>query len=186
MNYSNSLLYQAVIKQLTRMLARALDNAPAADELPMYAQVMTDDLMNCGYGDDNAAYVGGAIDQYGRTAERWPRTRDIQDVLHGIAYRRELEEENNRILLTYAKREPGPIQSIYKPSPAGKILEKLGVVQGAEKRRERPRHVLNDDEHERLINELSIEGEVYRARMGYPEPKAEGMFEDLHDKSICP
>src|SRR3990167_7842386 len=174
-NYSSSQLYQAIIKQLTRMLARALDKAPAADELPLYAQVLTDDLMNCGYGDTHAALVASAIDRYGRDAEVWPNTRRIQDVL------REMREEERRNENLFISSSRGPSQTILKASLPLKL----------ENMREKkspplPQHLLNDDQHEALLKEDSIEGELYRDRMGYPQLELQQLppsvsFEDLHD-----
>ena len=189
MNYSTSQLYQAIIKQLTRMLARSLDKAPAADELPMYAQVLTDDLMNCGYMDGDAAKVGGAIDRYGRSAERWPRTGDIQAVL------REMRDEETRAeMLSHSLVSSGPRQSILKPSVPGKLLDRDKV----KKLPPKSEYILNDVQHEALIKENSLAGEIYRDRMGYPKPehdeqellsqfpKSESLFEDMHDNINFP
>ena len=180
-NYSDSHLYKAIIKQLTRMLARALNNAPAADELPLYAQVLTDDLMNCGYTDADAAKVAGAIDKYGRDAEVWPNTKRVQDALREM---RDKERREESCFLGVAK---GPAKTILKPS----IPLRLTADSLVKREPPPPQHVLNDDQHEALLKEDSIEGELYRDRMGYPQLELQQLppsvsFEDLHDKSICP
>ena len=189
MSYLNSQLYQVISQQLTRMLARRLENAPAADELPMCAQVLCDDLMNCGYMDGDATKVGGAIDRYGRGAERWPRTCDIQAVL------REMRDEETRTeSLSHYPASSGPAQSILKPSMPGKILERDKVKRLPPNQE----YILNDVQHEALIKENSLAGEIYRDRMDYPEPehdehellsqfpKSESLFEDMHDSINFP
>ena len=159
----NSELYLAISKQLVRMLARNLDHAPQAEELPLCAQVMTDDLMNCGYTDGEALKVAEAIDRYGRTAQRWPTTRDIQSALRDIAQHNYMNRNDYKSL----------------PEPDG------------EKQRRKAVGLENLEKIKKMLREttkaLPYNKKQRAAKPDYDEaellaklPPAKGMFEDLN------
>ena len=183
---NNGELYKAISQQLVRMLARNLDRAPQAEELPLCIQVLCDDLMNCGYTDADATRVAGAIDKYGRDADVWPNTKRIQDTLRGTAYWKAMD-----ISGLPALPEPDEIKLRGKETGL-KNLRHIRDILGPyveEKVNGRscpnPKYILNDTEHEKLIKENSIEGELYREMMGHPEP-ASLQFDDLEDKALFP
>jgi len=74
----DSKLYQALAQEMTKMLARNLRYAPAADELPIVVSVMTDDLMALGYKDDDIPRIVYAINQVGRAIDDWPTVNTIR------------------------------------------------------------------------------------------------------------
>ena len=59
------------------MLARNLDNSPAADDILMVASVYHDDMVAHGLTDDDAERVGNAFEIAGRRAQRFPRPVDV-------------------------------------------------------------------------------------------------------------
>ena len=63
------------------MLARQLDYAPTADELPFTVQVMTDDLVNHGLRDIDAPRVREAFARLGPALQKWPTTRTVIEAL---------------------------------------------------------------------------------------------------------
>ena len=63
------------------MLARQLDYAPTADELPFTVQVMTDDLVNHGLRDIDAPRVREAFARLGAALQKWPTTRTVIEAL---------------------------------------------------------------------------------------------------------
>ena len=63
------------------MLARQLDYAPTADELPFTVQVMTDDLVNHGLRDVDAPRVHQAFARLGPALQKWPTTRMVIEAL---------------------------------------------------------------------------------------------------------
>lgn len=70
-------LRQTLHLSLGRMLARCLDRAPAADDLPRVVDVYHDDLVDHGLRDEDAHRVAAALAKAGRMAERWPRPREV-------------------------------------------------------------------------------------------------------------
>ena len=77
------------------MLARNLDFAPAAEDLPKTAKVMTHDLFRFGYTDDDSERIARAIDEAGRTYSRFPT---IFHIKQHILSRGESEFRNNKAL----------------------------------------------------------------------------------------
>lgn len=63
------------------MLARQLDYAPNADELPFTAQVMTEDLAHRGLRDADVARVREAFNALGPALQRWPTARMVIEAL---------------------------------------------------------------------------------------------------------
>lgn len=73
----NDSLRLAIKTGLIRMMARRLDYAPTAEELPMTASVFHDDLVAHGLGDADAERVRLAFEEFGRKSGRWPRPAEI-------------------------------------------------------------------------------------------------------------
>ena len=61
------------------MLARKLENCPAADELPIVAEILADDLIAAGYGNDQR--VASAIEHIGRNDLRWPQPARVIEAI---------------------------------------------------------------------------------------------------------
>ena len=74
-------LIETIRNELARMLARQLDYAPAADELPFSIQVMSDDLTRRGLADDDAGRVQAAFEVLGPQIQRWPTARMVLECL---------------------------------------------------------------------------------------------------------
>jgi len=74
----NSKLYQMLAQEMTKMLARNLRYAPAADELPIVVSVMEEDLRALGYKDDDIERILYAINQVGRAIDDWPTVNTIR------------------------------------------------------------------------------------------------------------
>ena len=74
----NSKLYQMLAQEMTKMLARNLRYAPAADELPIVVSVMEEDLRALGYKDDDIERIVYAINQVGRATDDWPTVNTIR------------------------------------------------------------------------------------------------------------
>src|SRR3990167_4793203 len=74
-------LAETIRNELARMLARQLDYAPAADELPFTIQVMADDLGRRGLTDDDSARVQEAFRVLGPQTQRWPTSRMVMECL---------------------------------------------------------------------------------------------------------
>ena len=74
----NSKLYQMLAQEMTKMLARNLRYAPAADELPIVVSVMEEDLRALGYKDDDIERIVYAINQVGRATDDWPTVNTIK------------------------------------------------------------------------------------------------------------
>ena len=74
----NSKLYQMLAQEMTKMLARNLRYAPAADELPIVVSVMEEDLRALGYKDDDIERIVYAINQVGRAIDDWPTVNTIK------------------------------------------------------------------------------------------------------------
>ena len=71
-------LYQALAQEMTKMLARNLRYAPAADELPIVVSVLTEDFMALGYRDEDIPRIVYAINQVGRAIDDWPTVNTIR------------------------------------------------------------------------------------------------------------
>lgn len=84
-------LYPTVRDALIRTLARNLRGAPSADEIPMIAEVMADDLAVFGYGADHADAVGDAVDNVSRTQDDWPTVRQVREAVRDSANRRRMD-----------------------------------------------------------------------------------------------
>ena len=80
-----------------RLLARKLENCPAADELPIVAEVLTDDLIAAGHV--RADRVGAALETIGRYDMRWPQPARVIEVVRQTA---------NDEAMAYHKRLPPP------------------------------------------------------------------------------
>ena len=74
----NSKLYQMLAQEMTKMLARNLRYAPAADELPIVVSVMEEDLRALGYKDDDIERIVYAINPVGRATDDWPTVNTIR------------------------------------------------------------------------------------------------------------
>ena len=74
-------LRATIQQELLRMLARQLDYAPTADELPFTVQVMTDDLVNHGLRDVDAPRVREAFARLSPALQKWPTTRMVIEAL---------------------------------------------------------------------------------------------------------
>jgi len=70
-------LRTVVEQELLKMLARQLDYAPTADELPFTAQVMTEDLVYRGLRDKDCDRVREAFQKLGPALQRWPTARIV-------------------------------------------------------------------------------------------------------------
>src|SRR3972149_1564669 len=68
-------------QELYRMLARQLDYAPTADELPFTAQVMTEDLVHRGLRDKDCDRVREAFHRLGPALQRWPTARMVLEAM---------------------------------------------------------------------------------------------------------
>lgn len=71
-------LYETVAKGLVVMLARNMEYAPAADEIPIVAKILTQDLVNMGYADCDSDRIGHALNLAGRNFDKWPSTFQIK------------------------------------------------------------------------------------------------------------
>ena len=80
-NTRKTKLYQMAGKELTRMLARNLDYAPSADELPIVAEVLADDLFAWGFTDDDTDRIAHAINMAGRQSSRFPTCHNIKECI---------------------------------------------------------------------------------------------------------
>jgi hypothetical protein len=77
-----TLQLQTIVEQeLYRMLARQLDYAPTADELPFTAKVMTDDLVYRGLRDQDCDRVREAFQKLGPALQRWPTARMVIEAM---------------------------------------------------------------------------------------------------------
>ena len=65
------------------MLARNLENSPAADELPQVSSVMAQDLRGAGYGLLRPDKVVAALNELGRELTRWPCPAQVIEKLRG-------------------------------------------------------------------------------------------------------
>ena len=74
----HSKLYKVLAQEMTKMLARNLRYAPAADELPIVVSVMEEDLLALGYKDDDIERIVYAINQVGRATDDWPTVNTIR------------------------------------------------------------------------------------------------------------
>ena len=74
-------LQLAIKQELLRMLARQLDYAPTADELPFTVQVMTDDLVNRGLRDADVPRLREAFARLGPALQKWPTARTVIEAL---------------------------------------------------------------------------------------------------------
>ena len=84
----HSKLYKVLAQEMTKMLARNLRYAPAADELPIVVSVMEEDLRALGYKDDDIPRLVDAINKLGRGTDNWPTIHQIrQNVLTKEQYR---------------------------------------------------------------------------------------------------
>jgi hypothetical protein len=75
------MLLKTVMQEMVRMLARQLDSAPAADELPFTAQVMVDDLKHYGLSDGDSNRVMSAFIKLGPLIQRWPTSKTVIEAL---------------------------------------------------------------------------------------------------------
>ena len=74
----HSKLYKVLAQEMTKLLARNLRYAPAADELPIVVSVMEEDLRALGYKDDDIERIVYAINQVGRATDDWPTVNTIK------------------------------------------------------------------------------------------------------------
>ncbi len=81
------MLLKTVMQEMVRMLARQLDYAPAADELPFSAQVMVDDLKHYGLTDEDANRVMSAFITLGPQIQRWPTSKTVIEALPAPVHR---------------------------------------------------------------------------------------------------
>ncbi len=82
------------------MLARNLEFSPAADELPMVAQVLVEDLQAWNYSDADCDRVSDGINTAGRSTRRWPTNHDIR-----AAIKKRSEWEPEQRALPSTKKE---------------------------------------------------------------------------------
>lgn len=78
---SSITLISLVQMELMRMKSRCLPNSPSAEELPIVAHVMVDDLRTRGLADADVDRVRTAFAALVPTLERWPTVRAIIDAL---------------------------------------------------------------------------------------------------------
>ena len=160
-------LQKTILRELTRMLARSLDNAPAADELPYYAEVMYQDITSAmQLDDDDCQRLTHAFNLYGRGATKWPVPRQIIEIIN--AYRYEFKKEVKQLPVSQEIKE-GRKRAAEKGLRS--MREVIGSIERVREVQKKAFQTINDEDHERLIHEKSIEGEVYRLIMGYPEPR---------------
>lgn len=76
-----AILRTIVEQELVKMLARQLDYAPTADELPFTAQVMTEDFAQRGLHDCDSARVQEAFRKIGPVLQRWPTARAVLEAI---------------------------------------------------------------------------------------------------------
>ena len=76
-----SALAICIEQQMFKMLARNLDYAPSAADLPAAIQVMTEDLMRRGLTDADAPRVVEAFSNLGPHLQKWPTSRMVIDAL---------------------------------------------------------------------------------------------------------
>lgn len=81
-------LNEVLRQELVRMLARNLDNAPAASEIQFSVSVYEDDLRHRGLDDDDAERVKAAFDSLGPTVTRFPTSADVIGALLPRGYLR--------------------------------------------------------------------------------------------------
>lgn len=78
-------LSQVVTEELTKMMARQLDYAPAAEDLPYTIAIMTGDLQRKGLTDDDELRVREAFGNVAINAVRWPTTYMVLEHMPGRA-----------------------------------------------------------------------------------------------------
>ena len=86
------ILYQPVFRALYATLARNLHGAPAADELPIIAEVMAADLRIFGYNEQHTDMVEASINQFARTHDDWPTVRQVREEMQDAARQRRMNQ----------------------------------------------------------------------------------------------
>ena len=83
MPYARQTLSDTVQQQLFKMLARNLDYAPSAADLPAVIQVMIEDLRRHGLSDGDSDRVAEAFCTLGPHLQKWPTSRMVIESLPG-------------------------------------------------------------------------------------------------------
>lgn len=130
-------LYDTVRIELTRMLARQLEYAPGADELPFTIQVMTDDLNHRGLMDGDSDRVAEAFRALGPQTQRWPTSRMVIECLPARREIKQLPAPRTKPEVAAAeigKIEPHKItRSVFRPGESFKdyqdAMHKSGLSQ---------------------------------------------------------
>ena len=81
-----TVLIESVSKELTRMLTRSLDNSPAADEIHLFADTLSNDLYSLGYNENYIERIEDALNFFGRNSNKWPTTKDIVETIKSRKY----------------------------------------------------------------------------------------------------
>lgn len=153
-------LLKTISEELTRMLTRSLDNAPAGDEIHFSVDVMANDLYSLGYDENYIDRIEDAFNFFGQHADRWPTTKDIMETIKArrpifVSDQKAIEEK---------KEEWKPVTEGV-PTPAGILAEKIRKTIIQPKLTKRQIKTINDEDNERLSKEDSVEGIIYRHTM---------------------
>ena len=159
-NSTPAKLLEIVSKELTRMLTRSLANSPAADEIHFFVDTMANDLYSLGYDENYIERIEDAFNFFGQHADKWPTTKDIMET---IKSRRYIFSERAAIEHT----EEVPRHDKNELSPIADYLEKIHdeITLPTINLKSRQLKTINDEDHERLSKEDSVEGIVYRHMM---------------------
>lgn len=95
-------MYLVVFEKLTKMLSRNLDFAPKPEEIPDVTMVMTEDIFESNYTDNDTDRVGLAIDKAGRAFTRYPTFHHIKQFIQKKA---DYDGELRRIPMSEAEKE---------------------------------------------------------------------------------
>ena len=144
-------IYRAVSPVMGRMLARGLDNSPAADELPYYAEVLAGDMVAEGLGAKDADRIAEALDTLGRHLDKWPTPRAVLDTLktNRKAYKPFPKERQLEHQISDEEREAQHLRN-------RELIERLKRYRGPAQKKKRPQiqNLISDEEEQRLLDEL--------------------------------
>ena len=74
-------IVEIVTQELVKMMARQLDSAPSAAELPFTIQVMTEDLQRQGLRDEDCDRIAESFKTLGPVLNRWPTANHVIAVI---------------------------------------------------------------------------------------------------------
>ena len=157
-NSTPAKLLETVSKELTRMLTRSLANSPAADEIHFFVDTMANDLYSLGYDENYIERIEDAFNFFGQHADKWPTTKDIMETIKSRRYifSERVAIEHTEEVSRHDKNELSPIAD---------YLEKIHDEITPSKLKSYQLKTINDEDHERLSKENSVEGIVYRHMM---------------------